>query len=407
MKEQQNNLNKAINALKNEPVPPGPPQQTIDVTLKKLGQAAEKPHTTPVKKQTKATERIKIMKNLAKIAAAAAIIIAALIGISRFGGSIDGASVAWADVLNVMEQVPTVVFKMTTVITFSEKNRELSTKSEVYDGGEYGNRVDIYMNGQLTMQKFLLPKEKVAYRIQPKEKMYSRFVLSENQAATEGDMPRQWVEIILSEDYVELGKGNINGIEVEGVEVQNSQLLGGDEGIVRLWVDVETNLPVRMELEGKMMESGAKRPTKHVMEDFQWDVQLDANIFEPDIPDDYTEIKQQKKPEVNEPSKNLSDDEKREKPVVKEVAEAIFRACADKDWDEFSKLWPALSLNKMQKLLLGGLEIISVGEPFKSTGSSTWYVPYEIRLKFGEVKKKDLRVSYDKATKRYVGRGGL
>ena len=81
--------------------------------------------------------------------------------------------------------------------------------------------------------------------------------------------------------------GNINGIDVEGVEVHNSELLAGDEGVVRLWVDIETNLRVRMELEGKMMEAGAKRPMKFVMDDFQWDVELDASVFEPNIPPDY------------------------------------------------------------------------------------------------------------------------
>jgi len=48
-----------------------------------------------------------IMKNpITKLAAAAVIIIAVLIGINQFGGSIDGASVAWADVAERFESVP-------------------------------------------------------------------------------------------------------------------------------------------------------------------------------------------------------------------------------------------------------------------------------------------------------------
>jgi len=233
--------------------------------------------------------RIIMKSRITKLAAAAVIIIAVLIGIQMSGVSIDGASVAWCEVLEVMENIPTVVFDMTNVTTFGE-NKTMSTKSKVYDAGEYGNRIDMYMNGELIMQKYMIPKEKLAYRIRPREKMYSRFELSDDQAAAEEDFPRQWVKIILSEDYTELGRSNINGIEVECAEVENSELLGGDEGVVRLWVDVETNLPVRMELEGKMMEAGAKRPMKFVMDDFQWDVELDENIFEPNIPDDYTLI---------------------------------------------------------------------------------------------------------------------
>jgi len=48
-----------------------------------------------------------IMKSpITKLAAAAVIIIAVLIGINQFGGSIDGASVAWADVAERFESVP-------------------------------------------------------------------------------------------------------------------------------------------------------------------------------------------------------------------------------------------------------------------------------------------------------------
>jgi len=227
-----------------------------------------------------------IMKSpITKLAAAAAIIVAVILGLNITGGP-DIASVAWGDVLKEMEKVPTVIFNMTNVTTFGD-NKTMSSESKVYDAGENGCRIDMYMNGELFMQKYRLPKEKVAYRIRPKEKTYSRFVLSESQAETESDFPRQWVKIILSEDYTKLGRGNINGIDVEGVEVHNSELLAGDEGVVRLWVDIETNLPVRMELEGKMMEAGTKRPMKFVMDDFQWDVELDASVFEPNIPPDY------------------------------------------------------------------------------------------------------------------------
>ncbi len=51
--------------------------------------------------------RRQIMKSpITKLAAAAVIIIAVLIGINQFGGSIDGASVAWADVTERFESVP-------------------------------------------------------------------------------------------------------------------------------------------------------------------------------------------------------------------------------------------------------------------------------------------------------------
>ena len=352
-----------------------------------------------------------IMKSpITKYAAAAVIIIAVMAALNHFGNPIDGTSVAWADVFEQVENIPALTFEIAVEITFSKE--KFLAKEDVYVAGDYGTRSNIYRNGELFLIKYRLPNKKVAYQIQPKEKRYVRFDLSDEEAGNGTDDPRQWLEKILSGDYVEIGSGNINGIDVEGIESQNPQVTGSEGMTMRLWVAVETNLPVRIEIEGEDWEAGQMRPQKFVMDNFQWDVELDQSPFEPDIPDDYTQIQPQtriqpqKEPEVKEPPKNLSDDEKREQIAVKEVARALFQACASKSWDEFSKIWPGLSLNMMQKNYLGGLEIIHIGEPFRTDDSATWYVPYEIELKF-ETRKRNLRICYDEATQRYIPRGGL
>jgi hypothetical protein len=157
------------------------------------------------------------------------------------------------------------------------------------------------------------------------------------------------------------------------------------------------------------MEGGQMRPHKFVMENFQWDVGLDESIFEPHIPDDYKlqEVPKRSQQVEQKPPRLLTDTEKDEQPMVKEVVRKLFKACGDEDWDEFSNLWPGLKINQMQKTMLGGLEIIHIGEPFKTDDSATWYVPYQIKLKLGEVKKRNLRVRYNETTKRFVARGGL
>ncbi|MHC4622967.1 MAG: hypothetical protein ACYS4W_03600 [Planctomycetota bacterium] len=79
--------------------------------------------------------RIITKSRTTRVAAALLIIIAALIVISQFGGSVGMASVAWAEVLEAMEDVPTVIFEMTNVTTLWE-NKTISTVSRVYDAGE-------------------------------------------------------------------------------------------------------------------------------------------------------------------------------------------------------------------------------------------------------------------------------
>ncbi|MHC4146751.1 MAG: hypothetical protein ACYSUD_18510, partial [Planctomycetota bacterium] len=56
---------------------------------------------------------------------------------------------------------------------------------------------------------------------------------------------------------------------------------------VTLWVDVETWLPVRAEMDFKMNE---QMQMSGVIYDYQWDVQADAIDFEPVIPEDFTAL---------------------------------------------------------------------------------------------------------------------
>ena len=94
--------------------------------------------------------------------------------------------------------------------------------------------------------------------------------------------------------------------------------------------------------------------------------------------------------------------EKYEKMTPKQVAEAFFKACSEKNWDELLKFWPMSGADEhfeRMKEDLGGLEIVSLGEPYKSGKYPGWYVPYEIKLPAQEF---NVRVSNSNSAKRYV-----
>ena len=76
MKKKYDNLDKAIDALKSQPSPPGPPKELIDTTLEKLKQAGGT-ETTPT--VIPVWKKITSFKNISKIAAAAALVAAALL----------------------------------------------------------------------------------------------------------------------------------------------------------------------------------------------------------------------------------------------------------------------------------------------------------------------------------------
>ena len=62
-----------------------------------------------------------------------------------------------------------------------------------------------------------------------------------------------------------------------------------EDVVIQLWVDVNTNLPIRIELDG-ILNNGSKANV--VMCDPKWDVDLDADFFEPNIPADYIKPQQ-------------------------------------------------------------------------------------------------------------------
>jgi len=92
----------------------------------------------------------------------------------------------------------------------------------------------------------------------------------------------------------------------------------------------------------------------------------------------------------------LADNEKYEKMTPKEVAQAFFGACEKRDWKEAEKFYSPF--DERFKAFLGGLEIVSLGEPFRSEKYPGWYVPYEIKVtmtvQFG--------VCYDNPAKRCI-----
>jgi len=225
-----------------------------------------------------------IMRNrIGQLAAAAAIIAVVSIGLYHLGVSPDGAGVAWGDVLDKVENVPIITYKFKLTLTYPQ-GRQWLDESEVYVSKEHGSRIDSYKDGRLYMVKHLLPARKVAYILHPQLKRYFERTLSDEQAAVMGEQqdPRQWLKRILEQDYSPLGRSEIDGIEVEGIEAKR------ENETLRLWVDLETNWPVRIESEGQMMSEGQLRPSQIVMDHFRWEAEIDPAVFEPNIPADYT-----------------------------------------------------------------------------------------------------------------------
>jgi len=86
MEENENTLEKAVEALKNEQIPPGPPQEVTESTIAKLTEAAGQADTVKLKNRIRIVEGLRATKSLSKIAAAAVLLIAAGYATGRLSG---------------------------------------------------------------------------------------------------------------------------------------------------------------------------------------------------------------------------------------------------------------------------------------------------------------------------------
>ncbi|MHC4646119.1 MAG: hypothetical protein ACYTBJ_11495 [Planctomycetota bacterium] len=255
-------------------------------------------------------------RRITKCAAAAMIIIVALIIIQKFGGSIDGTSVAWGEVAKKVQQIHTLTHREKRICTVVGEEKPLKeTDVFKYCSSEYGVVEEQYNDsGQLMHQFYLLIGEKNGIMIFPPVKKYICIPLDEQTMQRLNQInPKGMVEWFCSEEHTKLGRKTINGVKAEGFEVKNPRMLTDlaqhlqylcplEESVMRLWVDVKTSLPIRAEAEavtGKGFLTGFKRmEINAVAYDIQWGVALDEEVFEPNIPDDYTFLTLQ--PDENE-----------------------------------------------------------------------------------------------------------
>ena len=126
----------------------------------------------------------------------------------------------------------------------------------------------------------------------------------------------------------------------------------------------------------------------------EYNTEFNDSVFTLDLPENMNWYGKPKK---------LSDNEKYEKMTPKEAAETFFQACADENWDEVLKFWSGSQIDDRIKEYLGGLTIISIGEPFQSEGYARdglgWFVPYEIRLRPAE---RNVQLSNANSAGRFV-----
>ncbi|MFB0552903.1 MAG: hypothetical protein ACETWQ_06255 [Phycisphaerae bacterium] len=104
---------------------------------------------------------------------------------------------------------------------------------------------------------------------------------------------------------------------------------------------------------------------------------------------------------------DLGQQDEKYRRMSQEVARAFFQALSEENWQVVSKFLDPVS--QPFKDTYGGLEIISIGEPFKPEDEDydRWFVPYEVRSKSGQIRKHNLALLVVGPDGQFVVDGGL
>jgi outer membrane lipoprotein-sorting protein len=274
-----------------------------DADKRILGDALE--HLEKLKQKKSATTQPNIwriiMKNtLTKVAIASVLTIACLTGL--FFWKSTGSGIALADVLTRIEQVTGYMYQMRSTITRQQTSTDLI--STVLISQENGikittKRIDPNNDEIKHSETYLLPKLNSVIFVMHEEKTYIPMKYNGMKLEfykEEYNDPRIIIKQILSCEHTSLGQSVIDGITVEGFQTTDPAYEGGFMGQadftgepekvdVKLWVDVNTFMPIRLE-EDIVTKKGTHM--HEVSYDFRWNVVVNSDDFKPVIPEDYT-----------------------------------------------------------------------------------------------------------------------
>ena len=233
---------------------------------------------------------------ITRLAAAAVIVIAVLFALNIIG---NGGGVAWAEVLDNIQKVGAFAYRMKlNMIGMLDEKESVELEAQAWVSEENGIRANTYKEGKLRTKGYLSISDQVAVTVIPGQKAYLRMTLTDElfqKIQKEFCDPRKLLEEFMKYEYAELGRSTIDGIEVEGIECRDPKIARGvaegiagdmiDNVVARLWAAVENDLPVKFQIE--VFTEDGEKALDMLAYGYQWDIELEPKVFEPDIPDDY------------------------------------------------------------------------------------------------------------------------
>ncbi len=236
--------------------------------------------------------RIIMKSKITKLAAAAVIIIAGLIGINHFGGSFDSAAVAWGqEMLSSLETVEAVVYRQRSMWAGKHGGvgasrgweRRYNTK-DMYRRDRYDDGVNVMNMQWVWVDGDAVSMVEVSYE-------YECYFERENERyGFEDDLIerlRNDARLLDRADRV-LGEKVIDGRQCTGFEISAARY-GNNYGdrFDRIWIDVETKLPASIERHGIGSSFDAGKTLTIIHDQFEYYTEVSLDMFTPVIPEGF------------------------------------------------------------------------------------------------------------------------
>lgn len=266
-----------------------------DRVLARLRLAQEQAQTTPAPRGP-AIGRMIMRRPITRFAAAAAIVAIVVLGLSEFLSTGSKSGIAWARVVQKVRNTDTYTFRERRILTAGPRPEGFGFAADVesiyHCSREHGVYVQGYRDGQPFMAFYGLPRSGERVTIDLSARQYEHKPLTDAELAEIRDLqPQAIVPRVLSRRHVEIGQDRIEGMDVLGVQTQDPtaaflEAPAVEDFTTRLWIDTRTDLPVWIEI--SYVHRDSRMRTILVYDRFQWNVDLEPGLFEPNIPADFT-----------------------------------------------------------------------------------------------------------------------
>lgn len=234
--------------------------------------------------------RLLMDKPVVKLAIAAAVVAAVVLGLFEFLGPGSSSSVVWAEVARKVQASPNVIFR--TVRQDTPESRDGGCDFTMDYRSSTQSRLDKHKGDKIITTIYADCHTKVVILVDHGHKSYVTMTLQDMVPDSLSTDPNSMVQRFLSCKHKELGQKTIDGVLCEGIETTDPAFHGGknppESLMARVWVNVETDYPVR--IEGDYSRDNGQRRFTFVQDQFQWDVELSPDFFEPNIPAGYLDI---------------------------------------------------------------------------------------------------------------------